>query len=81
MKKSNNASSTVTRDYSKPINLQELNILVGWRIEDNYGNYIDFEGKIFPKIYYYSSVRNPIIQMKKLLLVKNIYLHMFAIKK
>lgn len=51
-------SSILTRDDYRIINATDLNIMVGWRIENIDGENIDFEGKIFPKIYYYSSVRN-----------------------
>ena len=47
--------TTVGEEY-KRINLTKEKVVIAFRTEDVYGNYLDTSNYIFPKIYYYSAI-------------------------
>ena len=49
--------SSISERY-KRINLTNAQIIIAFRTEDEYGNYLNTSKYIFPKIYYYSAVPN-----------------------
>ena len=49
--------SSISERYKK-INLSNAQIIIAFRTEDVYGNYLNTSKYIFPKIYYYSAIPN-----------------------
>ena len=57
-KNPNILESTITRESDEVIDLTPQNFTTAWRIEDEFGNDINYDGVLFPALKYYNSSLN-----------------------